>query len=99
MSERFRLLFRGEILEGQHQAVVKKRLAKLLGIDEAKAERLFAGKSVVIKKDADRATAERYQAEFKHAGARLRVANGNLAVSSASPARRKADAISRGLYH
>lgn len=85
MSERFRLLFRGEILEGQHKAVVKKRLAKLLGIDEDRASRLFTGKPVVIKKDADRATAARYQAEFKSAGARLRVAGGTPAAAAASP--------------
>jgi hypothetical protein len=86
MSERFRLLFRGEVLEGQHKAVVKKRLAKLLGIEDARAERLFAGKPVVIKKDVDQATAARYQAEFKSAGARLRVVGGTSPAAAASPA-------------
>ena len=85
MSERFRLLFRGEILEGQHTAVVKKRLAKLLGIEDARVQRLFSGEPVVIKKDVDQATAARYQAEFKSAGARLRVAGGKSAGSAASP--------------
>ena len=77
MSDRFRLLFRGEILEGQHKAVVKKRLAKLVSIDDARAQRLFAGEPVVIKKDVDRTTAARYQAEFKKAGARLQVTGGS----------------------
>ena len=86
MSERFRLLFRGEILEGQHKAVVKKRLAKLLGIEDARAERLFAGKPVVIKKDVDQVTAARYQAEFKSAGARLRVVGGTSTAAAASSA-------------
>jgi hypothetical protein len=85
MSERFRLLFRGEVLEGQHKAVVKKRLAKLLGIEEARVEGLFAGKPVVIKKDVDRATAARYQAEFESAGARLRVVGGTATAASPPP--------------
>lgn len=74
MDERYRLVFRGEVLEGQHGAVVKKKLAQALGIkDEAKLEQMFAGKAVVIRKDADTKTAAKFQAAFKKSGARLRV--------------------------
>lgn len=74
MEERYRLVFRGEVLEGQHSAVVKKKLAQVLGIkDEAKLEQLFAGKAVVIRKDADTKTAAKFQVAFKKSGARLRV--------------------------
>lgn len=73
MEERYRLVFRGEVLEGQHLAVVKKKLAQALGIkDEAKIEQMFAGKAVVVRKDADSKTAAKFQAAFKKAGARLR---------------------------
>ena len=84
MSERFQLMFRGEILDGQHKAVVKKRLAQLLNIDDDRVQRLFAGEPVVIKKDVDRATAARYQDEFKKAGARLRV-TGDADASGEDP--------------
>ena len=34
MDERYRLIFRGEILDGQHRAVVKRRLTELLDLKE-----------------------------------------------------------------
>jgi hypothetical protein len=80
MDERFRLVFRGEILEGQHRAVVKRRLTDLLKLSEAQLDKLFSGNPVTIKRDADRATAVRYQTLFKEAGGRLRV----LAAAQAS---------------
>lgn len=73
MDEKYRLIFRGEILEGQHRAVVKRRLMELLKLDPARLEKLFSGEPVVLKRDADRKTAARYQALFKQAGGRLRV--------------------------
>jgi hypothetical protein len=72
-DEKFRLVFRGEVLEGQHAAVVKKRLKAALKIDDEQTQRLFAGKLVVLRKDADAPTAARFQRVFREAGARLRV--------------------------
>jgi hypothetical protein len=92
MSERFQLMFRGEILDGQHKAVVKKRLAQLLNIVDDRVQGLFAGEPVVIKKDVDRATAARYQDEFKKAGARLRVTGD--ADAAADPADTPSDVFS-----
>ncbi|MEM8766656.1 MAG: hypothetical protein AAGE43_04380 [Pseudomonadota bacterium] len=73
MDERYRLVFRGEILEGQHKAVVKRRLTELLKLDDARLAKLFSGKPIVLKRDVDRNTAARYQTLFKEAGGRLRV--------------------------
>jgi len=73
MDDKFRLVFRGEILEGQHRAVVKRRLMELMKLSEAQLEKLFSGKPVVIKSDVDKETAARYQAQFKQAGGQLRV--------------------------
>lgn len=73
MSERYRLVFRGEVLEGQHKAVVKQRLGVALKVDGARLEAMFTGKAVTIRKDADTDTAARFQIAFKRAGARLRV--------------------------
>ncbi len=73
MDERYRLVFRGEILEGQHKAVVKRRLTELLKLDDARLAKLFSGKPIVLKRDVDRNTAARYQALFKEAGGQLRV--------------------------
>lgn len=84
MTERFRLLFRGEVLEGQHKAVVKKRLAALLKLDGQRLDALFDGEPSTIRADVDRTEAARYQAAFKKAGARLRVTA--LAPESAAQA-------------
>ncbi|MEE4360238.1 MAG: hypothetical protein V2I63_01805 [Pseudomonadales bacterium] len=73
-EERYLLSFRGEILEGQHGAVVKQRLQALLKVDDARADALFSGQAIVVKREADRDTAARYQAAFRKAGARLRIA-------------------------
>jgi len=73
MEERYRLVFRGEVLEGQHRAVVKQRLLAALKLKADAAEQLFSGKTIVLKRDTDTKTAARLQAVFKTAGARLRV--------------------------
>ena len=73
MSERYRLVFRGEVLEGQHKAVVKQRLGAALKVDGARLDAMFTGKAVTIRKDADTDTAAKFQIAFKRAGARLRV--------------------------
>lgn len=73
MDDRYRLVFRGEVLDGQHQAVVQKRLAEALNLDAEKADTLFSGKTIVLKRDADTKTAARYQGIFKKAGGRLRI--------------------------
>ena len=69
----YRLVFSGEVAEGQHPAVVKKRLATVLKLDDERMDILFAGKPVVVKKATDGKTAARYQDAFQKAGARLRV--------------------------
>jgi len=73
MSERYRLVFRGELLEGQHKAVVKQRLGAALKVEGERLDAMFTGRAVTIRKDADTDTAARFQVAFKRAGARLRV--------------------------
>jgi len=73
MSERYRLVFRGEVQEGQHPAVVRKKLGKALQLQGAQLDMLFSGKAVILKRDTDTPTAARYQALFKESGARLRI--------------------------
>ena len=73
MEERYRLVFRGELLEGQHRAVVKRRLTELMQLSEVQVEKLFSGAPVVLRSDVDRKTAAKYQTLFKQAGGRLQV--------------------------
>ncbi len=73
MTEQYRLVFSAEVADGQHPAVVKKRLAAVLKLDDAQMDVLFSGQPVVVKKATDKQNAARYQEAFKKAGARLRV--------------------------
>lgn len=90
MNEKYQLVFRGEIAEGQHRAVVKRRLSEALKLNDAQAEKLFAEQAVVLKKSTDAKTAAALQALFKKAGARLRVhpldASGARVAAPAKPA-------------
>jgi hypothetical protein len=93
MSDQYRLVYSAELNEGQHAAVVKKRLAAILKLDDARMDVLFSGKSVVVKKATDEKTAIRYQEVFNKAGARLRilpVEGAGSAVSDAAPAKQEA---------
>ncbi|NBC22562.1 MAG: hypothetical protein GVY21_03705 [Gammaproteobacteria bacterium] len=89
MSDTYKLVFRGEVLEGQHPAVVRKRLGDSAGFGADALDKLFSGRPVVVKREADTATAAKFQAVFKKAGARLRVLpveTGDEEVGAVAPA-------------
>lgn len=73
MTATHQLIFKGEVIEGQHPAVVCKRLAPALKLDDARIQALFAGTAVVVRKSADAETTVKFQSAFKKAGVRLRV--------------------------
>jgi hypothetical protein len=84
MTDSYKLIFRGEVLEGQHPAVVRKRLGESFGAQHL--DLLFSGRPVVIKRQVDAASAARLQALFKQAGARLRVVADGATLEVAAPA-------------
>ena len=70
MSEaRFNVVFAGETVAGADPARVRENLAAAFKMDVSKVEALFSGKRVVVKKDADQATAMKFRAVMKQAGA------------------------------
>ena len=70
MSNTFEVVFSGEVLDGYDPAETRAKVGKLFNADEAKIARLFSGNSVVIKKNLDQATANKYVGAFKNAGAK-----------------------------
>lgn len=72
-EERFDLSFAGELAAGADPDQVRARLAAVFKLNEQSAARLFTGRAVVIKRDADAATRARFEEIFTRAGARLRV--------------------------
>jgi len=71
MTEKYNLVFNGEILEEHQIENVKQKLAPLLKTGEKGIERLFSGKSTVIKKDVDYKTAMKFRKAFEKTGAKL----------------------------
>lgn len=70
MSEEcYEVVFRGDVLVGQSAIEVKQRLAQLFNTDAARIDQMFSGKPVVVKRNLDLETAERYQSTLLKAGA------------------------------
>ena len=81
-DKRYNIVFEGEIVAGAKIEAVKQNLAKLFRMEPAKVEALFSGKKVVLKKDADQATAMKFRAALKQAGAQCKM----LVVGEPEPA-------------
>lgn len=72
-EEHFDLSYSGDLLAGADPAVVRERLRTVFSLSEEGAARLFTGRPVSIKHNADAATAARFREVFTQAGALLRV--------------------------
>lgn len=70
-SERFDLVFSGELVRGADLAQAKSNLGKLFKISETKVDALFSGKPIALKKGLDFATANKYRVAIKKAGCRV----------------------------
>jgi hypothetical protein len=67
------IVFRGDIVVGHTLPEVKQRFGQLFKISAAQVDKLFTGKPVVLKRDLDRSTAEKYQAAISKAGAQVQI--------------------------
>ncbi len=70
---RYKIIFTGQIIEGNDIEEVKDRIASHFKIGEEKIERLFSGRPVLIRKNVDFIAAKRYQNIFQKAGALCQV--------------------------
>ena len=59
--ETFDVIFRGDIVLGHALDDVKVRLQKLFKVDASKIDALFTGRPVILKRNLDSATAEKYR--------------------------------------
>jgi len=82
----FEVAFSGQISEGASADDVKARLGKMFNADEAKLAQLFSGRRVVIKKNIDQATADKYKTALNRAGAECEVAAMGGGAAPARPA-------------
>lgn len=83
----FEVAFSGQISDGANPDEVKGKVGKMFNADEGKLAQLFSGKRIVIKKNVDLATANKYQTALNRAGAECEVVQtgGDAAVPTAEP--------------
>lgn len=83
----FEVAFSGQISDGANPDEVKGKVGKMFNADAGKLAQLFSGKRIVIKKNVDLATANKYQTALKRAGAECEVVQtgGDAAVPTAEP--------------
>jgi hypothetical protein len=72
-ERRYDIQFAGELVEGADAGMVRGRLGELFKLSPDALDRLFSGRSVVVKRDLEEAAALRYRAAFREAGAILRI--------------------------
>src|ERR1044071_6481430 len=65
----YQVVFEGKLTGELPLDEVKRNLSALFKMKAEQVDALFSGKPVVIKRDIDQATALKYQAAFKKAGA------------------------------
>jgi len=68
-DELFEVAFSGQIKDGAELEQVKAKVGAMFKADAAKLAHLFSGKRMVIKKNIDQATANKYKAALNNAGA------------------------------
>lgn len=78
----FDILFRGDIAPGNSIEQVKARVAESFKLDEAAANQLFSGAVVSLKRNIDRAAAERIYQRLSDAGALANIVPSTLKDSS-----------------
>ena len=91
MADFFNVVFAGEIARGSDPVAVKANIARLFKANDAMIEKLFSGQRIAVKKAVDQATAMKYRAVMKQAGAIASIEEADaqgrpLAVPPAAPA-------------
>jgi hypothetical protein len=88
MTAEYKVVFAGELIAGADPGAVRANFQKLFKADEKRVEKLFSGSRVVIKKNVDEATAQKYQTTLRKAGGvcSIEPMHEEQAASAAEPA-------------
>jgi len=88
-NELFEVTFSGQVSDGADVDEVKAKVGKMFNADDAKLAQLFSGKRIVIKKNIDQATANKYKTALNRAGAECEI-RPSAAAAGAEPVAAKA---------
>ncbi|MDZ7829027.1 MAG: hypothetical protein U5K33_05925 [Halofilum sp. (in: g-proteobacteria)] len=81
----FQVVFRGELTGDLSEEEVRQKLAALFKMPEAKVAGLFTGKPIVVKRHLDEATARKFEAAFRKAGAECEIRSASESASPTEP--------------
>jgi hypothetical protein len=65
----YQVVFSGRIIDGAELDMVKRNVARVFNLDAERVEKLFCGRRLILKKQIDQVTAEKYQSTMQRAGA------------------------------
>lgn len=82
----FHVVFHGELTGELPHETVKDNLAGLFRLSGERAEALFSGKPVVVKRGIDEATARKFESAFRKAGAVCEIRREGDAPATGTPA-------------
>jgi type II secretory pathway pseudopilin PulG len=68
-KQSFQIIFEGKIQEGQELSQVKQRVAELFRVSGGEVDKLFCGKTLVVRRNLSEQDALKYQQAFERAGA------------------------------
>jgi hypothetical protein len=92
-TSEFDIVFRGDIIFGHQLTDVKQKLQLLFKADAAKVDALFTGRPVVLKRNLDELTANKYRDALTKAGAMVEVVlNSQSSASQNNTSQNKASA-------
>jgi len=81
----FQVIFSGAIVEHADPEMVKANVGRVFSLDADKVEKLFCGRQLVLKKDIDQSTAERYKLTMQRAGALCEIEDTAVAADQEKP--------------
>jgi hypothetical protein len=73
IPDKFKIIFWGELQEGQDLLAVKTNLASMLNVPGPAVDKLFPGKPVLVKTDLSQDAAQSFKLNFETTGARCQV--------------------------
>ncbi len=85
MEARYNIYFAGQLLDGQDLAGVRARIGKLFNADATTLDKLFSGKTQLLKRDCDKATALKYKQAMEQAGAQPVIKASAANTTAAAP--------------
>jgi hypothetical protein len=86
-EERFDIVFRGQLVDGQDAATVREQVGRLFKASGDQLERLFSGRPTLVKKSVDLDTAARYRLAFRQAGALVEIRVSDAVAEANTPPR------------